>query len=84
MVNNTLINRTEFQFISPITPEVDGLGNIIEERPAPRYRNVRGLSLNTYGNGPFCRFKIPASPIDARVLDNIGVYAILDEKMAVL
>ena len=77
MISNTLIGGTEFQFISQITPKVDALGKIIEECPAPRYRNVKGLALNTYGNGPFCRFKIASSPTDAMALDFIGVYALI-------
>lgn len=29
--------------------------------PQARYANVRGLPLNNYGSGPFCKFSIPSS-----------------------
>ena len=84
-MNSSWIGGTELQFISPLIPEVDGLGKIIEEQPAPRYRNVKGLPLNKYGNGPFCRFKILAcSTKAATALHAIGVYAILSDSNTVL
>ena len=84
MIKNISIGATAFQFISMITPDVDIQGHIIEERPASRYDNVKGLKLNEYGNGPFCRFKIPTGPVVARDLDTLGVYAIFDETVKAL
>ncbi len=39
--------------------------------PQSRYRNSGGIRLNKYGQGPFCRFRIPSHRHQA------GVYAII-------
>ena len=62
MIEKTLIGATEFHFISVIIPKADSQGQIIEESPALKYHNVKELPLNKYGDGPFCRFKIPTDP----------------------
>jgi hypothetical protein len=41
----------------PQRHEADGL--VIEYLPQDRYVNTRGLPLNRYGAGPFCKFQIP-------------------------
>src|SRR5260221_2256740 len=49
----------EFEHISEIEPIRDVNGVLKEFLPQGRYRNLRGLPLNKYGAGPFCKFKIP-------------------------
>ena len=71
-----LINQVEFRLISNIEPERDQYGRVLEEHPASRYNNRKRLSLNLYGEGPFCRFRIEA---DKQILDSLGVYAIVEE-----
>jgi len=39
--------------------------------PQSEYNNVRNLPLNDYGNGPFCKFRIPNG------INEAGVYAVL-------
>ena len=48
------INGVVFTQICPISPQKDVNGDILEDYPAERYNNVKGLSLNEYGQGPFC------------------------------
>jgi hypothetical protein len=76
-----LINEGEFRLISNIELERDQCGHVLEERPTSRYNNPKGLSLNRYGNGSFCRFRIEA---DNQVRDSLGVYAIVEGRGRVL
>lgn len=70
------IGNIDFQFISIISPERDSFGNIIEYSPASRYLNKNGLSLNEWGEGPFCRFSIK----NCGPLNLLGVYAIVGKR----
>ena len=47
-----------FSYVGPIRPERDGRGEVIGELPQSRFRNERNLSLNKYGEVPFCRFRV--------------------------
>lgn len=49
----------EFGYIGDIAPLQNSDGSIQQCTPQVRYQNPRGVALNTYGQGPFCRFKIP-------------------------
>lgn len=46
-----------FHHVCEITPELEN-GSLFEYMPQSRYKNVKNYSLNKYGNGPFCKFKI--------------------------
>jgi len=50
----------EFRIVCAIQPERDTAGQILEDYPELRFDNPRNLSLNKYGRGPFCRFRIPS------------------------
>ena len=67
------IGHHDFELVCAIEPETNLDGSIREFMPQARYRNKKGLPLNNYGNGPFCKFKIPKG----RNLS--GVYAIVVE-----
>jgi hypothetical protein len=54
-----------------IEPERDENGHIVVHTPQDRYANAGTAVRNRHGNGPFCRFRIPAQPTGP------GVYAIL-------
>lgn len=60
-----------FKKICNISLDREAGGSIKEFMPQSRYKNQKGLSLNNYGHGPFCKFKIP------RNLNDSGVYAIV-------
>lgn len=45
-------------------------GGLLLDTPHERFANPRGLKLNAYGLGPFCRLRVPPLP------DSAGVYAI--------
>jgi hypothetical protein len=49
----------DFELICEVKPHRDTDGNIRSFMPQDQYKNLGGLSLNKYGNGPFCKFKIP-------------------------
>lgn len=59
-----------FERIDAIEPERESSGAVREFMPQSRYRNARGLPLNRYGAGPFCRFSI------ARAIVGRGVYVL--------
>lgn len=61
----------DFHFICDIEPVQNSDGTVETVMPQSRYKNAGSLSLNRYGNGPFCRFRIPNKTKTA------GVYAIL-------
>lgn len=68
------IEGFEFVHICKIEPERDADGFVVSYMPQARYANVRGLPLHGYGNGPFCRYRIPGSHRTS------GVYAyVVDE-----
>ena len=60
-----------FSYICAIQSEHNETGKILRFNPQSGYMNTRGLSLNRYGAGPFCRFRIPRDvPLE-------GVYVLL-------
>lgn len=60
---------THFEFVCRVEPVRKGK-RIVEYQPHVRYVNAEALPLHQWGEGPFCRFQIPASsPIP-------GVYVI--------
>jgi hypothetical protein len=58
----------EFERIGDINPVRDADGSIERFMPQRRYKNLRNVSLNKYGEGPFCKFKI------SNRLQTSGVY----------
>jgi len=67
------IGKYSFHLITAIDPEREANGSIREFMPQVRYENVNKLPLNKYGNGPYCKFKIP------RNINVSGVYALTVE-----
>lgn len=65
------IGEYVFRYICDIEPERDADGGIRRFTPQDRYNNHAALPLNTYGAGPFCKFKIPWN------IPHSGVYAIV-------
>jgi hypothetical protein len=49
----------EFNHVCDLEPIRDGNGSVLPLQPMGRYQNTRGLPLNRYGKGPFCKFRIP-------------------------
>lgn len=47
-----------FELVGPVLPQADANGRVIELWPQSRYRNIKELPLNRYGQGPFCRFRV--------------------------
>jgi hypothetical protein len=60
-----------FRLICTIDPKRDEDRGIQEFTPQNRYRNATTVPLNKYGQGPFCKFKIPWG------IARSGVYAFL-------
>lgn len=59
MTSRTLvIDRYEFRHVCDIEPLRSAEGLVSLYMPQERYRNVRGLPLNPYGKGPFCKFVV--------------------------
>jgi hypothetical protein len=54
------VGEYEFTHVSDIDPERGSNGAIRLFMPQDRYVNERGLALNKYGAGPFCKFRIPS------------------------
>jgi hypothetical protein len=52
------VGNFDFEYVGDIEPTRDADGAIIAFQPQSRYKNVRQLSLNRYGAGPFCKFKL--------------------------
>jgi len=67
------IGGYEFRYICNIYLEREPNGKILTFMPQDRYENTNGVTLNKYGKGPFCKFKIP------RNLEYPGVYALMEE-----
>lgn len=67
-----------FYWVCAICPETNETGKIREFMPQDNYENRKGLSLNPYGHGPFCKFRIPSNTRYAGVyiltLDGHEVY----------
>ncbi len=72
------IGGLEFVHICKIEPERGVDGGIVNVMPQARYSNVRGLPLHRYGQGPFCRYRIPGtyrtSGVYAYVVDGATMY----------
>jgi len=66
------ISGLPFQLVCEIIPELDSSGMPKDFMPQFKYRNVLRIPLHKYGNGPFCRFRIP-NGYDGKV----GVYVVL-------
>ena len=49
----------DFQLICGVEPLKNPGGTVRQFMPQSRYRNLDNLSLNKYGKGPFCEFRIP-------------------------
>lgn len=67
------IDRIEFRYVCNLKPEVGADGLVVSLMPQRRYENTRNLPLNSYGAGPFCKFRIP------RQFKACGVYALIVE-----
>ena len=67
-----------FAFVCDLVPDRDG-SLTYQYAPQGGYNNRRGLILNRYGNGLFCRFRIP------KTYKRCGVYIVTvnDEPMYV-
>lgn len=53
------IGQYDFNHLCEIEPERGADGTVRQFMPQDRYLNARGVPLNKYGTGPFCKFKIP-------------------------
>ncbi len=65
------VGRFEFTRVCVIEPQRNADGAIHAYKPHHRYIHASKIALNPYGNGPFCKFRIPWNYKVA------GVYAIL-------
>lgn len=72
------IGNVPFQFVCAIEPKRNPDGSVCQFMPQKRYANERQLSLNRYGEGPFCKFTVPAnwnqSGVYALVVDGVVKY----------
>jgi hypothetical protein len=66
------IGGYDFRFICTIEPERKPSGEVLTFMPQTSFVNKNGLPLNKYGNGPFCKFKIP------RNIEYPGIYALME------
>jgi hypothetical protein len=55
-----LVDGYEFEHVTDLAPVRMADGVVHALMPQGRYANARGLPLNRYGAGPFCKFKVPA------------------------
>jgi hypothetical protein len=69
-VDTIRLEELDFSCVTSLEPERDDAGAVRIVAPQPHYANARGLPLNAYGAGPFCKFRIPAQ------LRVAGVYVI--------
>lgn len=53
------VGGISFSFVTAIEPIPDAVTGSLDIFPQARYKNTRGLPINRYGHGPFCRFTIP-------------------------
>jgi hypothetical protein len=73
-----LIGGVEFEYGSPVDVARNPNGTPWLDTPADRYANVRDLSLNRYGSGPFARLVVRRLPLRP------GVYAVVNDSDGVL
>lgn len=55
-----VVEGYEFEHVTDLAPVRTADGVIHALMPQGRYANARGLPLNSYGAGPFCKFTVPA------------------------
>lgn len=65
-----LIENLTFAFVTKISLFLNADGIVEKYMPQERYKKRNLNPLHRYGNGPFCRFKIPNN------IQESGVYAI--------
>lgn len=65
-----------FQHVCEISPVRNSDGLIRQYMPKAQFANLRNLPLSKYGNGPFCKFKIPSAYRES------GVYALIIDDTA--
>ena len=65
-----IIDGYKFEDIGRIDADRNADGSIKLIAPQDRYANAKGLPLNNYGSGPFCKFRM------AKGLHSSGVYAL--------
>ena len=58
--NKISLSGIDFKKVCEIKPDSDENDTILEYYPQSEYDNYSNLSLNKYGSGCFCRFKIPS------------------------
>jgi len=67
-----------FEWTAFIKPELDDNGAVQAFLPNINYQNPQGLALNPYGQGPFCKFRIPSDKTYAGIyllsVDNKAMY----------
>ena len=63
--------KYNFEWAAQIRPETDDRGAVQPFQPHLAYANPQNLALHPYGEGPFCKFRIPSNRHDA------GVYLLL-------
>jgi len=67
------LGEYQFRYICAIQPERNADGLVKQYMPQSRYKNKNKWPLNKYGNGPFCKFRIPNN------YNVSGVYAVFVE-----
>ena len=73
----------KFHYVCDISPAQNSDGTTIAFMPQDRYENKKGLLLNNYGAGPYCKFRIPNDqnhcgvPVYALVRDRLSVGEVL-------
>ena len=72
-------NGIYFEFVTKIIPELDQDGNIKKYFPQKRYAKRNEKELHKYGEGQFCKFKIPNDYKDKEgvyilTIDNEAMY----------
>lgn len=67
------IGEYQFRYICAIEPGLNTDSTTKQYMPQSRYKNKNKLPLNKYGEGPFCKFRIPNNCTES------GVYAITDK-----
>jgi len=60
------------ELVWTIDPDRNSRGGITEYNPWDRFPNKNGLMLHEWGEGPFCRFRIPG-----RFRDRSGIYILV-------
>ena len=70
-----ILQGYKFEYLGRIDADRNADGSIKLIEPQDRYANVKGLPLNNYGNGPFCKFRM------AKGLNSAGVYMVCRDKI---